>query len=131
MNKNLLAALTIFISFSTMAEQGNIHNECTLRAATLSDIVGLYKGGQCSKNQAKQFIHEVATGETQTLNNCIPITRYKIPDDIDAKSFEGWANSVIEKTWSNTMKDPDNYGNFANACMNNPDKFIGGQWLYK
>lgn len=29
------------------------------------------------------------------------------------------------------MKGPDNYGTFMDACMKNPDKYIGGQWLYK
>lgn len=129
--KKLLAVLTAFISFSAMAEQRNIHNECAFRAATLSDIMALYKEGQCNKNQAKQFIHEVATGEIQTLNSCIPKRRYKIPDNIDGKNFETWTDSLIEKIWSNTMKGPDNYGTFTDACMKNPDKYIGGQWLYK
>ncbi|HCJ6654008.1 TPA: hypothetical protein NVL90_001385 [Klebsiella oxytoca] len=131
MKKKFLAALTVFLSFSAMAEQRNIQNECSFRATMLSDIVGLYKKGQCSKNQAKQFVHEVATGGTQTLNSCIPKSRYKNPDYIDGKKFEMWTNSVIEKTWSNSMKGPDNYGAFMDACMNNPDIYIGGQWLYK
>lgn len=70
-----------------MAEQRNIHNECSFRAATLSDIMALYKEKQCSKNQVKLFIHEVATGETQTLNSCIPKNRYKISDNIDGKNL--------------------------------------------
>lgn len=133
MRKYFLSALTILISFSTMAEKGDIQNECALRASTLSDIVGLYKDPirQCSKIQVKQFIHEVATGGAQTHNNCIPQNRYKIPDDVDGKRFEVWANSLVESVWSNTLKDPGNYEDFTKACMNNPDKFIGGQWLYK
>ena len=131
MMKNILAALTVFISFSAMAEKRNIHNECSFRAATLSDMVALYKERQSSKNQAKQFINEVATGETQTLNSCIPKSRYKNPDFIDGNNFEKWSDSLIEKIWSNTMKGPDNYGTFMDACMKNPDKYIGGQWLYK
>lgn len=131
MKKIILAALTVFISFSSMADQRNLHNECALRIITISDIVGLYKKGQCSKNQAKQFIHEVATGGTQTLNSCIPKSRYKNPDYIDGKNFEMWTDSVIDKVWSNTIKGPENYDAFMDACMNNPDKYIGGKWLHK
>ncbi|TKK12445.1 hypothetical protein EcCFBP13530_23695 [Enterobacter cancerogenus] len=133
MKKILLAALTILIPFSTMAQQMTIKNECALRAGMFSDILELHNDPvkQCSKIQVKQYIHEVATGGTQTLNNCITQQRYKIPVNIDGKRYEVWADSVVENVWSDSQKAPGNFKDYLEACINNPDKFINGPWLFK
>ncbi|MFK3914841.1 hypothetical protein ACI2JI_22570 [Enterobacter cancerogenus] len=133
MKKMLLAALTILIPFSTMAQQMTIKNECALRALIFSEILEMHNDPvkQCSKSQVKQFIHEVATGGTQTLNNCITQQGNKIPVNIDGKRYEVWAGSVVENVWSDPLKVPGDFEEYKEACINNPDKFISGPWLFK
>ncbi len=137
MKKILVSLLLSFVSFSALAA-GDVQKECVLRASWFADIAGLYNNPvrQCTKEQVKLFIHEAANGGTKTMNNCIQQNGYKIPAGVDSKRFERWGKSVTENIWSNSLRDPNvndiaMTNSFAEACMNNPDKFIGDQWFYK
>lgn len=137
--KNLIiCALLSMLSATAFTAERNIQQECVLRSSWFADIVGLYNNParQCTKQQVRLMIHEAANGGTKTINNCVQQTGYKIPSTVDSKRFESWGLSVTNNIFDKTMRDPNTNDTamsqaFAEACMNNPDKFIGNQWFYR